>query len=254
MPEREQIPGHYARKQIYCPSRLVAFSHGSRFELARRLVAPYAGGALLDYGCGDGTFAAMVHEEFARVHGVDVEPAQIDDCRRRLGGCKGVSFGFARDLDASNDGAWAVVTCMEVLEHCLDEERQRIIDRLAQLCSASGRVVISVPIEIGPSVVGKQLVRAFAGVRGLGDYAHRERYSAIEMLRSAVGLAVRRVTFSGNGADGSFSYYGHKGFDWRVIEREISKRMTIERRPFSPLPVAGAFLNSQVWFICRPRS
>ena len=253
MPERELTPGHYARKQIHCPSRLVAFSHGSRFELARRLVSAYAGGALLDYGCGDGTFAAMVHDEFERVHGIDVEPAQIEDCRRRLGDRRGVSFGFASDLDGSEDGAWAVVTCMEVLEHCVDEERRRVVDRLARLCSGAGRVVISVPIEIGPSVIGKQLVRAFAGLRGLGDYAHRERYSPIEMMRSAAGLAVRRVTFSGDGANGPFSYYGHKGFDWRVVEREISERMTIERRMFSPLPLAGALLNSQVWFICRPR-
>jgi len=52
--------GHYARKQIFSRSRLVAWSHGSRFDLARRLVAPRAGQRLLDYGCGDGTFLGLV--------------------------------------------------------------------------------------------------------------------------------------------------------------------------------------------------
>jgi hypothetical protein len=36
--------GDYARKQIYCPSSVVRWSHGSRFDLARRLVAARAGG------------------------------------------------------------------------------------------------------------------------------------------------------------------------------------------------------------------
>ena len=72
-------------------SRVVAWSHGSRFALARRLVAPAAGGRLLDYGCGDGTFVAMVHQQFRETRGVDVEPTQLAECRVRLGRLPGVS-------------------------------------------------------------------------------------------------------------------------------------------------------------------
>ena len=63
-----------------------------------------------------------------------------------------------------------VITCMEVLEHCLEPERLRVLDELAGLARPAGRVVISVPIEIGPSLAAKQLARALAGLRGLGDY------------------------------------------------------------------------------------
>lgn len=232
----------------------MAWSHGSRFDLARRLVAPLAGGSLLDYGCGDGTFAAMVAAEFTRVRGLDVEPAQVEDCRARLGDLPGVSFALTKDITDADHGVWTAVTCMEVLEHCLEPERRRILDLLARLCARDGRVLISVPLETGLSVLGKQLVRAVAGLRGLGDYAHRERYSPLEMVRSALGLPVRRVVFTGAGADGPFSYYGHKGFNWREVEAEISERLTIERRMFSPLPAAGFVVNSQVWFICRTRT
>jgi SAM-dependent methyltransferase len=231
----------------------VAWSHGSRFELARRLVAAGEGGRLLDYGCGDGTFVAMVHGGFAESCGVDVEPDQIAACRERLGDLPGVRFAMTRDLGASGDGTWTVVTCMEVLEHCLEPERRRILTELGRLCAPGGLVIISVPIETGPSLVGKQFFRAVAGLRGLGDYAHRERYSPLEMTRGAAGLAVPRVVYEGHGATGPFSYYGHKGFEWRDVQREIAERLTIERRAFSPLPWAGPLLNSQVWFICRPR-
>ena len=97
--------GHYARKQLHCPSRVVAWSHGSRFELARALVAPFSGGRLLDYGCGDGTFVAMVHASFAETRGADVDPEQIEACRRRLGDLRGVEFGLTSDTAVARGGS-----------------------------------------------------------------------------------------------------------------------------------------------------
>ena len=148
------------------------------------------------------------------------------------------------------DPAWDVVTCMEVLEHCVEAERRRVLDTLRSLVRPGGVVVISVPIEIGPSVAGKQLVRALAGMRNLGDYRHRERYSPIELLQSILGRRVRRVAFEGQGSSGPYQYYGHKGFDYRELAREIAERLTIRQRLFSPMPWLGPALNSQVWFVC----
>jgi SAM-dependent methyltransferase len=245
--------GDYARKQIYCPSRVVRWSHGSRFELARRLVSPHKGGRLLDYGCGDGTFVAMVHGDFRETAGLDVAAGQIEQCRARLGHLPGVRFALTRDAARDAAGPWDVVTCMEVLEHCLEPERRRVLDEIASLARPRGHVVISVPIEIGPSVAGKQLFRALAGMRGLGDYRHRERYSPVEIVRSVFGARVPRVAFEAHGDDGVYRYYGHKGFDYRELAREIGERFTVKQRLFSPMPWMGAALNSQVWFVGAAR-
>lgn len=246
--------GDYARKQIYCPSRVVAWSHGSRFALARRLVAARAGGRLLDYGCGDGTFAAMVHELFAETTGVDVAPDQVAECVARLGHLPGVRFGLTRDLGRPGfTGPWDVVTCMEVLEHCLEPERRRVVGELARLVNPAGIVVISVPIEVGPSVAGKQFFRALAGLRRLGDYEHRERYSPVELARSAFGARIPRIVFERDGPSGRYAYYGHKGFDFRDLERELAERFTISRRRFTPLRFMGPLFNSQAWFVCTPK-
>ena len=243
--------GDYARKQIYCPSGVVRWSHGSRFALARRLVAPGAGGRLLDYGCGDGTFVAMIHGDFRETTGVDVDPGQIAECQSRLGHLPGVQFKLASEAAGGDGGRWDVVTCMEVLEHCVEDERRRVLDELSALVRPGGLVVISVPIEIGPSVAGKQLFRALAGLRRLGDYRHRERYTITEMLRSILGLPVTRVPFEGRGATGPYRYYGHKGFDYRDVAREIAERFTVRERLFSPMPRLGAALNSQAWLLCE---
>jgi len=246
--------GDYARKQIFCRSRLVAWSHGSRFALACRLVERH-GGRLLDYGCGDGTFIAMVHASVTECLGVDVDPGQVDECSRRLGGLGGVRFGLTTELRPDEDAhahTWSIVTCMEVLEHCLQEERVGVIRELVRLVDPSGTVIVSVPIEVGPTIVGKQCARAVAGWRGLGDYAHRERYTGGELFRAALGLRVHRPSYEGDGPEGRYRYYGHKGFDYRDLERELAAHLRIVERHFTPLPLAGPLLNSQVWFVCKP--
>lgn len=247
--------GDYARKQIYCPSAVVAWSHGSRFKLAARLAGAARGGRLLDYGCGDGTFMALTHGMFAEAVGADIDQAQLDDCRRRFAGLAGLEFVQTDALGGPAHGhAYDVVTCMEVLEHCVEGERVRVLDRLQGLAIRGGLVVISVPIEIGPALLGKQLFRAIAAVRGHGDYRYRETYTPRELAAAALArpnLARARYTIST--PDGPLNYCGHKGFDWRALEREIHERYTVEQRLFTPMPILGRVLNSQVWFVCRPR-
>jgi 2-polyprenyl-3-methyl-5-hydroxy-6-metoxy-1,4-benzoquinol methylase len=247
--------GEYARKQIYCPSRVVAWSHGSRFRLAARLAsAAGAGRRLLDYGCGDGTFIGLTHGTFAEAIGSDIDAAQLAHCRRRLGNLAGVNFVHLDDLAGrAHSGAYDVVTCMEVLEHCVDAERVKVLDALHRVVSASGRVIISVPIEIGPALLGKQMFRAIAAWRGHGDYRHRETYSPGELMAAALGRPrLARAEYEVDTPSGPLRYCGHKGFDWRILEGEIGRRFTVEQRRFTPLPALRGVLNSQVWFVCKP--
>ena len=192
----------------------------------------------------------MVHAGFDAACGADVEPRQLASCASRLGHLPGVSFVQTSALGAADAAGWDVVTCMEVLEHCVEDERRRVLEDLRRLVTPAGQVVISVPIEVGPSLAGKQFFRLLAGLRRMGDYEHRERYTVVEMMRSLAGARVARVAYSSAGADGEYRYYGHKGFDYRELEREIAERFTIARRLFTPMPALGALLNSQVWYVC----
>lgn len=247
-------PGPYAKKQLHCPSRLVRWSHGSRFALGRALIASYAGGRLLDYGCGDGTFLALVQDLFPGATGADPADSQTADCVRRLRDLP-LTFTTPASLGASHTGAYDIVTCMEVLEHCFAPERRRVIEELARLVRPGGLVVVSVPIEVGPSLIGKQVGRALAAWRGFGDYRHRETYSALELARmvfASAGTSIDRPSYESVAPDGSsYRYCGHKGFDWRVLRGELRVQFTIARTTFSPMPWLGSWLNSQVWFVCR---
>jgi 2-polyprenyl-3-methyl-5-hydroxy-6-metoxy-1,4-benzoquinol methylase len=251
--------GTYARKQIFSRSRLVAWSHGNRFAMAKRLVAEDAGGRLLDYGCGDGTFVAMVHDAFALTIGTDADAGQLADCARRFRDLPRLAFvpraALLEDSEARHAGAYDVVTCMEVLEHCVDDIRRGVLEDLRRLVAPGGRVIISVPIEVGPSLLAKQVARRLAAWRRIGDYQHAERYLWRELARMAVarpGRGIVRPTY-GAAEGGAYVHHGHKGFDWRGLEAEVRLYFDLEPLRYSPMPLLGSFLNSQVWLIGRRR-
>jgi len=247
--------GHYARKQIMGANWLIAWSHRARFTIARQLVRPFAGASLLDYGCGDGTFLAAVMDLFPNSVGADPDASQIEDCRQRFAPAPGVSFVPISDLrgGATFDRRFQVVTCMEVLEHCTDSARAEALSHLAALAAPGGVIIVSVPIEIGPTLVGKQFGRALAG-RSHRDYVERERYTPRELLTMVFAgrrTSIQRPVY--HDPSRANSWHGHKGFNWRQFRDELRQRFDIERTQFSPLSALQGWLSSQVWFVCRPR-
>jgi 2-polyprenyl-3-methyl-5-hydroxy-6-metoxy-1,4-benzoquinol methylase len=249
--------GEYARKQLYGGPALLRWSHGSRFRMGVDLVRPYAGRRLLDYGCGDGTFLALVHDLFPNAVGAEIDSGLVTSGAERFAAFPGLSFVDPRQLDAEPAGSFGVVVCMEVLEHCTDDQVGVVLARIHRLAARDGLVVISVPNETGPVLMVKQVARAFAALRGVSGYEYRERYSAAEMLRMmrpGEGTPVERPVYSAVSAPGHLSrWHGHKGFNWRALRRRVAERFTVRETRFSPLGWAGGALSSQAWFLCSPR-
>lgn len=241
--------GHYQSKQLCSGIPLLSWSHRSRFALARRLVASYAGRRLLDYGCGDGTFLSAVSDLFPHAAGAGTDVNEIESCRARLS-ATGLRFALVAELaSGEHDGAYDVVTCMEVLEHCVGGAVDVVLADLARLVAPEGIVIISVPIEIGPSLIAKQIVRTIAGWR-IYDYKFTERYSPLEfwrMLTAGESTFIERPVYSSAAGD----FHGHKGFNWRALRRRIRQTLIVERSVFSPLGLPGGLVSSQAWFICK---
>jgi SAM-dependent methyltransferase len=251
-PDAQRVAqGHYYRKLLACKSGVIAWSHRSRFRVGLELVGSPR--TLLDYGCGDGTFLAMAADRIRSGCGADIAVGQIEDCRARLASFTNLQFCTISDLaKPSHDRTYEVVTCMETLEHCTPPIVDVVLRDLARLAAPDGRIVISVPIETGPTFLLKLVVRKAAAWRGLSDYRHYETYppgDAVRMIFAGRTTAVKRPVYGPPDAPS----HSHYGFNWRALRDQVSKYLTIERTLFSPLGFSCGWASSQAWFACRPR-
>jgi SAM-dependent methyltransferase len=245
--------GHYAAKQIFCRDRLIAWSHRRRFETGLELARRFRGQRLLDYGCGDGTFLAMLEASgaaSAEAIGAELDAFQVTDCRRRLRST-GVRFVEIPELDApEHRERYDVIMCMEVLEHVVDLDA--VIDRLWRLLAAGGTLMVSVPVETGLPLVLKQVARRIAGWRGIGDYPGTSPYTPAEYRVSV--FAGSRQHLDRPVYAGATPYHDHKGFNWMALADRLRRRFVIDETIASPIAWLGPRLATQVWFVARKRA
>jgi SAM-dependent methyltransferase len=247
---QSNVDGHYARKQIFSRDRLVRWSHRRRFLTALSVAEEFAGARILDFGCGDGTFLGLAMRARgapALAVGAELSRADVEDCRRRFHHQARLDFVTVDELSSgAHAGKYDAVFCLEVLEHLVNWEPE--IELLGSLLADRGKLVISVPVEIGPSLVVKQLVRRIAGWRGVGHYPGTTSYSPGELLSSVfAGSAqhISRPVFD----TGKGPFHDHKGFNWMVLRDRLRCDFVIERCFATPFPWLGPRAATQMWFI-----
>jgi SAM-dependent methyltransferase len=247
--------GHYAAKQIFCRAGLIAWSHRRRFEVGLRLARRFAGRRVLDYGCGDATFLALLQataDRPAAAVGAELDDGQVEDCRRRFAGRTGLTFVQIADLDGrEHAGAYDAVVCMEVLEHVVNLDA--VLERLWRLLAADGTALVSVPVETGLPLVVKQAVRRVAGWRGVGDYPGTSPYTIGELCAGVVAGPRPHLQRPVHGLDGAMPFHDHKGFNWMVLQARLAAYFEIDEVVAAPLPWLGPHLATQVWFVGRKR-
>jgi 2-polyprenyl-3-methyl-5-hydroxy-6-metoxy-1,4-benzoquinol methylase len=206
---------------------------------------------ILDYGSGDGTFLVMAAPRIKSGWGADIEPGQVRDCQKRLESISHLQFSTIDALsDPIHAGAYDVVTCMETLEHCTAPIVEVVLSDLARLVAPNGRVIISVPIEIGPTFFLKTVIRNHAARNGLSDYKNYEKYPFSEALRMI--FATRSTAVPRPAPNSQYGINSHYGFNWKALRERVRAHLKIEKTLFTPLGWLGGYVSSQAWFLCRP--
>jgi SAM-dependent methyltransferase len=248
----EEQGGVYARKQLLSRAKVIAWSHQRRFKVALDLAARVNGARVLDFGCGDGSFLAMLARSASRPNtlvGAEIAPDLVEDCRRRLART-GALFLHVDEL-GNPAAAFDTIYCMEVLEHVVN--RDVLLDRLQWMLAPGGRLVVSVPVETGLPLVVKQIVRTVAGWRGIGDYPGTDPYRPSEWIPSLLAGARQHIVRPVHqGPHGPF--HDHKGFNWMALRDDIARRFTLEAVLSSPVPILPPHLGTQAWFLARSRT
>jgi len=206
---------------------------------------------VLDYGCGDGTFLAMLCESSTRPSiaiGAEIDRSQVEDCRARLRQRSNLKFLFVDELHRSEHRhSFDVIVCTEVLEHVVDVDP--VLDHFDELLRTGGRLVISVPVEIGIPLIIKQTARSVAGWRGLGDYPGTSSYTLAEFCAALTAGPRRQLNRPVHRhADGT-GFHDHKGFNWMALKAAVERRLTIHDIFGSPLTWLPPHLGSQAWFV-----
>jgi SAM-dependent methyltransferase len=249
---REIGRGHYAKKQLFSRDRLIAWSHGRRFEAAVALTLDFAGKRVLDYGSGDGTFLALTmmtpHAPSLGV-GAELAAETVSECRLRYRTEPRLRFVQVKELGSIDHvGQYDAVFCMEVLEHVVDWNPE--ITRLKSLLKRDGTLIISVPVETGLPLVVKQTVRRIAGWRKIGHYPGTSSYSPAEMT-SGIFAGHRQHLSRPIFDTGSGPFHDHKGFNWMVLKERLQQDFVVERVLASPFSWLGPHLATQVWMVAR---
>jgi 2-polyprenyl-3-methyl-5-hydroxy-6-metoxy-1,4-benzoquinol methylase len=129
-----------------------------------------------------------------------------------------------------------ILTSLEVCEHLTDAELQEFMDFAGKVLTPEGKLLVSVPIEIGPAVLAKEISRCILHRRHL-------EMSVSELLRAAIlGSPAPRAENRKN---------SHRGFDWRNLRRILTETFSCEHIEFSPLPIPTWYGQSQVFMVFR---
>jgi SAM-dependent methyltransferase len=242
--------GHYAAKQLFSSDRLVSWSHRRRFETGLRLARRFHGQRIVDYGCGDGTFLALLSASATpplEAIGAELDERQVHDCRARLGDRPGLKFELISTLeDEPHRGRYDGVVCMEVLEHVVAVDR--VIECFHRLLREDGVLLVSVPVEIGIALLVKQAARRIAGWRGIGDYPGTAPYTLAECWASVFAGRSQHIARPVYGVEAGRPFYDHKGFNWMALRDRLARRFHLGDVVASPLPRLGPRFATQVWF------
>ncbi|RLE25907.1 MAG: hypothetical protein DRJ61_03120 [Acidobacteria bacterium] len=141
--------GYIVRVDIDYYAQYFAFEHNDWWFVARRRIVfelisgflkePGAQHRVLDAGCGTGITLQHL-AQFGQAFGVDNEPVALDFCKMRKE--RRLTCAALEDLPYP-DGAFDVVTCLDVIEHIEDDERA--VAEVCRVIRPGGLLALTVP-------------------------------------------------------------------------------------------------------------
>jgi 2-polyprenyl-3-methyl-5-hydroxy-6-metoxy-1,4-benzoquinol methylase len=224
---------NYERQTIKSYNPLAGYAHVNRvnksIQIAKNIIPPC--GSLLDYGCGTGFFLSKMRGTGNyKLVGYESSMEEIVDDN---------NFVIVKNIDLIGRLDWKfdLITLFEAIEHLNDHELFQFLDYCKTHLNANGCILISAPIEIGPSLILKELNRSLFKFK-------MSEYGLLELIKASV-----------LGISGKRAYnikISHKGFDFRNAFRIVSNYgFTLYSQSYGPIPFGTWYGNSQVYGIFK---
>lgn len=212
--------------------------HSFRYKHALDALAGFRGPfSLIDIGCATAKLYGLIDARHqVNYTGIELYPALAAQARERYGAQPNfrVIEGSAMDLLPNMQAD--VVVALETFEHILERDVVTLIDHIAAM--KPKLLIVSVPVEIGPAILMKNVGSFLCGYGRHREYGWRRTLAATFNQLDALP------------PHGS----AHMGFDWRWLAQTIRHRFNILEMRRSPLPFAPVSCSASVFMICRPWS
>ncbi len=179
-----RIAGRYDRHRYGVATRRVG-------RVVQQIVEELRPASLLDVGCGNGGFLALVRTENRRVAGADLSPEMIKCAKERLGDLADLRVADSEHLpwDANS---FDCLTCNFSFHHYPNPAA--VLLEMKRVLKPSGHLVISDPWFPGPLRWMANLAVRFSKLGDVRMYSLGE----LESLISATGLQIERLEHGGS--------------------------------------------------------
>ena len=232
----------YKDKTIDSNFFLKKFSHLRRFNIAINLLHFNKNDFFLDYGTQDGYLISKIINNLDQPKIlVGYEPVSLEfkklDQKLKANDKNNIFFSSELNLIINKYPKFNKISCLEVLEHMTPSKQDEILKEISELLEKNGKIVISVPIEIGVASFLKNIIRYFIGQKHEGS-------TLVNIFKSLFGMKILRQE--------SNFINSHIGFNYKELEKLIYKNnFIIYKKIYSPFTLIGAFLNSQVFYVLK---
>lgn len=218
----------YDKQTVNAKNFFARFAHRSRLNISIKIISDIASSneiSILDFGCGDGLFLNQINQKIpnSNLSGYDPYSQKRYD-----------NFNLITDLSELRYKKFDVICCFETLEHLDVVEKKELFSLINNILKKNGKFVISVPIIGGLVLILKEINRMLM-FRRKSDYNLKELF-----LASFFNISAKRAQNIKE---------SHKGFNFQILEKELTKNFSIESKIYTPFKFIPWFLNSTVFYV-----
>lgn len=244
------LPSNYEEQTHASPYWIVRFPHQRRIDLAVKEIRRQQPRTLLDYGSGDAYLIERLARGASDLPSTTLyEPVEeyAEKSRRTLARLNlGHRINIITDLSGCEGMQFECISCLAVLEHMPLQQRNLFYEVCHRHLAPGGACIIEVPVEIGPTLLIKELARRLLKGRD-------PEYSNADLLRRSLGRRVHDSQRFDVSNDATWIQY-HTNFDYRELRDELGRQFRLDRSFGSPFPALAPLLgNQEAFLICRPR-
>lgn len=243
---KARLPAGYGEQTYASPYAIVRYPHQKRIRMGVESTIEADPLSVLDYGAGDGKVLIEALQDGLPDHVQLVAFEPVEQARQKFLEAIAAA-GFVDRIDLAPElahleaGSFDYILCLGVLEHMTVRERNAFYDICAKTLTANGSVLIDVPVEVGPTLLVKAVARRLLKGRD-------KEWRISELTLATLGWPV----FDPGRFDPRDSrtwIHHHKGFDYRLLKREIETRFRIESQANTPIGWLPAPLGNQEVFL-----